>query len=270
LGFSGIYLPHPDRVVTDRLSTFAAMGFDICRLLAVPAHLLFNESADEGWIRDAIDLGFGMVMFTDEELHLEGQVSRVKEVVEAAHKHGVAVEGELVPLPGQGGELSGSPDDFRMTGIEEALDFVARTGVDTFAVNVGQAHWHGRTEAVLDLERLARLGREIETPLALHGASSIRPVELRKAIGLGVRKVNIGSRLKQAFFAGLKDACLAAPENYNPYEIVGSGLDGDVLVAGRRAMRVEVERWLEILGSAGQAFQQDGILRPAGGSIIDN
>jgi ketose-bisphosphate aldolase len=253
LGFSGLYLPHKGRIVADRLSALAAMGFDICEGLSVPAHLLFNESSHEDWIRQAIDLQFGMVMFTDENLDFGELVSRVKSIAGLAHQSGAAVEGEIIPLPGAGGNLGERLDDFRLTGIEEAEAFVSQTGVDTFAVNVGQAHWHGRNQAVLDLERVARLAQTLEVPLALHGASSIRPEDLTRAIALGIRKVNIGSRLKQAFFNALREACQSAGADYNPYEIVGSGLEGDVLAAGRRALQVEVERWMSLLGSAGKA-----------------
>jgi fructose/tagatose bisphosphate aldolase len=255
MGFSGIYLPHPAKIAGDRLSTFAAMGLDICRHLKVPANLVFNESANEAWIREAIELGFGMVMFTDESLETERQEARVKEITELAHSSGVAVEGEIVALPGVGGGLMGDPESLRLTVPGDAADFVARTGVDTFAVNVGQAHWHGRREAILDLDRLARLGREIDSPLALHGASSIRPEDLTRSIALGIRKVNIGSRLKQAFFNALRAACLAAPADYNPYEIVGSGLDSDVLLAGRMVLQIEVQRWMGmgLIGSSGRA-----------------
>jgi ketose-bisphosphate aldolase len=254
IGFSGIYLPHPGKHVSDRLSTFAAMGLDICRGLSVPANLVFNESPYEEWIRAAIDLRFGMVMFTDENLSKEEQLSRVKIVVELAHQAGVSVEGEIVALPGLGGELLENPKDLRMTEPEEARDFVECTGVDTFAVNVGQAHWHGRRQVALDLERLARLSRSIRVPLVLHGASSIRPEDLTRSIELGVRKVNVGSRLKQAFFDALRTACLSVNDGYNPYEIVGSGLRGDVLLAGRTALQAAVEQWMVLLRSAGNSW----------------
>src|SRR6188474_303171 len=61
LGFSGIYLPHPQRVARDPLSTYAAMGLDVCRRLSVPACLLFNESPNLEWVFEAIELGFGLV-----------------------------------------------------------------------------------------------------------------------------------------------------------------------------------------------------------------
>ena len=104
----------------------------------------------------------------------------------------------------------------------------------------------------LDLDRVRALAT-LPVPLVLHGATSIAPSDLQAAIEIGVRKINVGSRLKQAFLAGLREACRAVPENANPYESIGSGLDSDVLVAGRRAMAAEVGRMMHLFGSNGRA-----------------
>src|SRR5581483_2832193 len=66
LGFSGIYLPHPDRRVRDPLSVYAAMARDVGSNLPVPCCLLFNESPHLDWVQAAIGLGFQLVMYTPE------------------------------------------------------------------------------------------------------------------------------------------------------------------------------------------------------------
>jgi fructose/tagatose bisphosphate aldolase len=104
----------------------------------------------------------------------------------------------------------------------------------------------------LDLDRLRALAT-LPVPLVLHGATSIAPSDLQAAIEIGVRKVNVGSRLKRAFLNALREACRSVPENANPYECIGSGLDNDVLVAGRRAMASEVARMMRLFGSSGRA-----------------
>jgi len=249
LGFSGIYLPHPMRIVQDRLDAFAALGLAVCKNLSVPTNLVFNESPHLDWVIEAIDLGFGMVMFSDERLSVEEQIVKVREIVEVAHQRGVAVEGEALSLPGVGGELSSPPHDLRLTDIGLACEFVDRTKVDTFAVNIGQAHLHGRHEMGLDIDRLAELSREIKVPLVLHGSSSVRRADLSRAIQIGIRKVNVGSRLKQVYYEGIRDACRAVKRGYNPYDVVGSGLEGDVLVAGRKALQKTVQDLMELFGS---------------------
>ncbi|HXW29889.1 MAG TPA: class II fructose-bisphosphate aldolase [Xanthobacteraceae bacterium] len=253
LGFSGIYLPHPARRARDRLAPYAAMGLAVCRDLTVPACLLFNESPHSDWVSEAIDQGFGLVMFSDDSHDEDAKWSTITRLVARAHARGAAVEAELAGLPGVGGDLDpATAPGLRLTDPHAARRFAAATGIDALAVNLGQMHLHGRRLVRLDLDRLRALAN-VPVPLVLHGATSIAPADLQAAIGMGIRKINVGSRLKQAFLAALQDACRAVPDEANPYEAIGSGLDGDVLLAGRRAMAIEVERLMRLFGSAGRA-----------------
>ena len=142
--------------------------------------------------------------------------------------------------------------DPHLTDPDAARRFVAATGIDALAVNVGQMHLHGRRLLQLDLDRLRELAA-LPVALVLHGATSIAPADVQAAIGIGVRKINVGSRLKQAFLSALREACRVVPDGINPYEAIGSGLDGDVLLPGRRAMAAEVARLMHLFGSAGRA-----------------
>lgn len=252
LGFSGIYLPHPARQVRDRLAPYAAMGLAVCRDLTVPACLLFNESPHADWVAAAIDQGFSLVMFSDDALDDTARLATIARLVALAHARGAAVEAEVAALPGVGGDLDPATEDLHPTDPDAARRFIAATGIDALAVNVGQMHLHGRRLVRLDLDRLRALAT-LPVALVLHGATSIAPADLQAAIGIGVRKINVGSRLKQAFLGALREACRAVSEGSNPYEVIGSGIDGDVLLAGRRAMAAEVERLMHLFGSAGRA-----------------
>ena len=253
LGFSGIYLPHPSRQARETLSIYAALGTEACRVLSVPSCLIFNESPHFAWVIKAIDLGFGLVMYSNESLGLDEQLERVRQIVNKAHPLGVAVEGELTSLPGVGGELLTAPEETDSDDPGLARDFVQRTGIDAFAVNIGQAHLHGRNQVRLDLRRLAELRKSISVPLVLHGATSISRSDLKEAIQLGVRKVNVGSILKRSYFEAIRHACSTIGPEYNPYEVVGSGLENDVLTAGRVALQKVVKELMKLLGSAGRA-----------------
>ena len=90
-------------------------------------------------------------------------------------------------------------------------------------------------------------------PLVLHGASSIRQADLAEAVRLGVRKVNVGSSLKRAYFEALRTACDGVGYDYNPYRVLGSGTPDDVLDAARRALQGTVEGFMTLFGSAGRA-----------------
>jgi ketose-bisphosphate aldolase len=252
LGFSGIYLPHPQRRVADPLSVLAAMAAEIGRRLPVPCCLLFNESPYLDWVHDVIEHGFQLVMYTPEGCEPQEQVRQVRSVVEQAHARGVAVEGELAPPPGVAGGLVEAPEGQTLTDPVAAQEFVACTGVDALAINVGQVHLHGRRTVRLDLERVRQLHQAIDVPLVLHGASSVQRDDLRGAIERGVRKINVGSVLKQAYFNALCKACDVQRHHGNPYEVIGSGLDRDVLVAGRLAMQAVVQEYMQCFGSAGR------------------
>jgi fructose/tagatose bisphosphate aldolase len=246
-------LPHPDRRVTDPLEAYASLGRSVGQGLSVPCCLLFNESPHLGWVLAAIEQGFQLVMYTRDDWRPGEQAGQVRAVVEQTHRAGVAVEGEQAPLEGLAGGLSEAPDHPPLTDVEAARRFIAETGVDALAVNVGQVHLHGRRTVPLDLRRLGELRAAVPVPLVLHGASSLSQEDLQAAVRLGVRKVNVGSVLKQAYFDALCTSCQEQRGHANPYEVIGSGLERDVLVAGRLAMQRVVEEFMRVLGSAGRA-----------------
>jgi fructose/tagatose bisphosphate aldolase len=204
-------------------------------------------------VYQAIEVGFNMVMFSDEELDLPEQEEMVRHVVNRARPTGVAVEAEMVSVPGVHGGLTGVPTNLQLTDPAAATGFVRRTGVDALAVNIGQAHLHGRTRLKLDMERLAALRAAVPVPLVLHGASSVGREDLSEAVRLGIRKINVGSVIKSAYFEAVRKASVQAGDLYNTYEVVGSGLAADVEAAGRVAMRTVVEDLMRVFGSAGKA-----------------
>ncbi|MCX7039223.1 MAG: class II fructose-bisphosphate aldolase [Spirochaetes bacterium] len=253
LGFSGIALPSKHRVMPEHLPDYAALGSAVCDRVSVPACLLFNESPSFDWVVEAVQRGFGMVMFADEEMGYDSLVETTRKVCRVAHAASVAVEGEPHSLPGVAGDLLSAPADRHMTDPGRAQQFVQATGIDAIAVNVGQAHLHGRGEVRLDLDRVAGLKRAVTVPLVLHGATSVRRDDLREAIRRGVRKINVGSALKRACIESMRATLAGIGPDYNPYEVVGSGLAHDVMVGCRRAVQEVTRGYLELFGSAGKA-----------------
>ena len=109
---------------------------------------------------------------------------------------------------------------------------------------------HGRSKVQLNLARLRELRERVAVPLVLHGATSISQSGLKDAIQLGVRKINVGSVLKRSFFEAMRNACSNIKEEYNPYEVVGSGFEKDVLTHARIALQKKVEELMNLFGSA--------------------
>ena len=253
LGYSGIHIPITEGGAGERLAPYAALAEDVARQLPVPACLLFNESPRLDWVLQAVRLRFGLVMFSDPGLEAEAQVENVRRVVREAHPVSVAVEGEMNSLPGVMQGLSRVPDDLHLTDPRDARQFVETTGVDALAVNIGQAHMHGRKPVRLDLARLSALRKEVPVPMVLHGGTSVSQDDLSQAIDLGIRKVNLGSVIKRSYFEGMRSVLARIGADFNPYEVVGSGLPNDVLTAGRLAMKRTVEQFMTLFKSAGKA-----------------
>jgi fructose-bisphosphate aldolase class II len=178
----------------------------------------------------------------------------VRQTVERAEGR-AAVEAEMEVLPGVARGLAEPPANVDLTDPDRAAAFVAETGVDALAVSLGQAHLHGRRRMGLDLERLRRIRARVGVPLVLHGASSIEEAALQQAIQLGIRKVNMGSALRSAFYRAVRERIAATPADFNPYEVVGSGGPDDVLLAGRFAVRDVVRQKMRLFGSAGRAHR---------------
>ncbi|HZE06677.1 MAG TPA: ketose-bisphosphate aldolase [Solirubrobacteraceae bacterium] len=224
----------------------------------------------------AIDLGFTSVMM-DGSLLADGRtvadyeynVGVTREVVEYAHARGVTVEGELGTLGGiEDGVGSG---EVHLTDPDQAVDFVARTGIDALAVAIGTSHGaykfsrppDGRTLAMGVIEEIHR--RLPDTHLVMHGSSSVPgrlierinaaggtmapafgvPVqEIQLGIRHGVRKINVDTDGRLAITAAVREALAARPDNFDPRSFTRAARDG---------MRQIVAERMRQFGQAGHA-----------------
>ena len=248
VGFNGEFLSRPGRAAAERLSWYGALGRAAAEGARVPCGLVFNECAQDDWTRAAVTAGFNLVMPADAAAPYADYLRRVAELSGYAHAHGVAVEAELGELPSG---VAAESHRSEKTDPELARAFVAATGVDLLAVSVGNMHIRLRGQADLDLERLAAVRRVVDVPLVLHGGTGIADDSLRRAIALGVAKVNYGTGLKQRYLAAVRRA-LATGEA-NPHVLLGLGGPDDVMVAGRAAVREAVLERMAALGCAGKA-----------------
>lgn len=233
---------HSSIIVATSESSLAYAGFRNLRALTYLAAegkatlaLHLDHGKDLELIKRCIDGGWTSVMFDGSDLPYEENVKKTKMIVRWAHKRSVSVEAELGAL--------GTDEDLKKKGAthftdpEQAVDFVKRTGIDALAISIGTAHGPFKAEGSvrLDFKRLAEIKRLTCMPLVLHGASGIpkklltvahnqcdlihdcvrtegargvSDVSIRKAIALGINKVNIGTDLRLAFIAGMRRALL--------------------------------------------------------------
>lgn len=141
----------------------------------------------------AIRFGYTSVMVDRSQLPFEDNVRETKEIVKMAHAVGVSVEAELGYV-GQGIRYE-EDRDAALTKTEEAIEFVKQTSVDCLAIAVGTAHGRYVGTPRIDFERLADIRANVDVPLVLHGGSSSGDENLKKAVELGIAKVNISTDL---------------------------------------------------------------------------
>ena len=253
IGFSGIDLPNYERVVKNTLSLYSTLTTEACKKLSVPVCTIFNESPYFDLVMESVDCKFGLVMLSNDGLSFEEQIKQVKMVVGKAHKNSVAVEGEIASPTGLGESLISIPKKINFTDIDLAKSFVERTDVDSFAANIGQVHIIVDKKVHLDFMFLKKLKENISVPLVLHGASSVYEEDIVEAIKLGMQKINVGKMLKKTYFETLKSEIAKVSNDYNPYKVVGSGLDSDVLNSARIELQKKIEGLMKLFGSKGKA-----------------
>lgn len=249
IGFNGEFLSHCNRVETERLSLYGALGRAAAETAGVPCGLIFNECAQDEWTRGAVNAGFNLVMPADPDATHDDYLSRVRAITDYAHTFDVAVEAEIGKLPFSACHID--ERESSLTSPEDAAAFVAQTGVDILAVSIGNVHVALNGCYMLDLERLAAIHAATNVPLALHGGTGIDADHLRKTFALGVTKVNYGTYIKQRYLAALRHALEV--EEINPHVLLGIGSEVDLMVVGRRAVREAVLERMPLLNSAGKA-----------------
>ena len=252
IGFNGEFLANRERARPERLEYYAALGRAAAESARVPCAVMFNECPNDDWIRQAIRLGFNLAMLADAMADPADLTRRVAAMVRfSAHPKGVAVEAEWGVLPCERGWPRGR-GPVPLTDPDSAAALVRETGIDVFAVSVGDvAHilLEGRRD--LDLARLAAIRRKVDLPLALHGGSGIADGALAAAIELGVAKVNYGTYLKQRSLSALRRKLTV--DDGNPHHALGYGADADLMVAVRQAVHAAVVERIGLLGCCGKA-----------------
>ncbi len=197
---------------------------------AVPvvAHLDHGYTAKE--CRIAIDSGFSSVMFDGSRRPLAQNIDETAAIAEMAHAAGASCEGEIGFVGYSGGEGSAGTDP------EEAAQFARETGVDAMAISVGNLHLQQDKEGGLDEGRLRAIEAVTEVPLVIHGGSGV-PVMQRTALARGSKicKFNVGTELRMAFGAALREAVNRDPARFDRVQILKETHD-PVVAATRRVL----------------------------------
>jgi len=216
VGTAQVLLPAMD------LERVAEYLIPMAQKASVPVCVHYDHGLTFERCMEALKLGFTSLMYDCSTEDYETNVEKVAEMVKICHAMGVTVEGEL----GHVGDNEGSgklenPSDY-YTDPAMALDFVSRTGVDSLAVAVGNAHGDYKFPPKLDFDRISAISEKTGLPLVLHGGSGLSDDDFRIAVKRGICKVNIFTDIDKAGKAGV-EAGIAAGEKTMmgliPYEI---------------------------------------------------
>jgi fructose-bisphosphate aldolase class II len=188
--------------------------------------------------------GWTSVMIDGSHFSLEENIELTKSVVRVAHSCGVSVEAELGRLGGVEDNIVVDEKDAMHTNPDEAKQFVDETNVDYLAIAIGTAHGKYSGVPVLDFERLDTIKKLLNIPIVLHGASGIVDEDIKKAISLGVNKINIDTDLRVAYTDKVKEIFAKSPDEFDLRKYCG---------AGRDAVKEVVAAKMRLFGSSGKA-----------------
>lgn len=213
--------------------------------ITVPVALHLDHGTYEGCLK-CIEAGFSSIMFDGSSYPIEENVEKTKELVKICADEGMSLEAEVGAI---GGEEDG------VVGMGECADpdeckAIADLGVDLLAAGIGNIHgkypenWPGLRFDVLESVK-AQTG---DLPLVLHGGTGIPADMVKKAIGLGVAKINVNTECQIAFTAAVRKYIEEGKD------LEGKGFDPrKVLKPGAEAIKQVVRDKIELFGSAGKA-----------------
>lgn len=213
--------------------------------ITVPVALHLDHGSYEG-AKKCIEAGFSSIMFDGSHYPIEENIAKTKELVDVCEKLGLSIEAEVGAIGGEedgvigGGEVA-DPKECKM---------IADLGVTMLAAGIGNIHgkyptnWPGLRFDTLDaIQKLTG-----SMPLVLHGGTGIPADMIKKAISLGVSKINVNTECQLAFAAATREYIEAGKD------LEGKGFDPRKLLApGFEAIKATVKEKMELFGSVGKA-----------------
>ena len=213
--------------------------------ITIPVALHLDHGTYEGCYK-CIKAGFSSIMFDGSHYPIEENIEKTKELVKIAHAMGLSLEAEV-------GSIGGEEDG--VVGMGECADpkeckAIADLGIDFLAAGIGNIHgkypanWEG-----LSFETLAAVSEKVgNMPLVLHGGTGIPADQIKKAISLGVSKINVNTECQLSFAEATRKYIEAGKD------LEGKGFDPRKLLApGAEAIKAKVKEKMELFGSVGKA-----------------
>ena len=238
-------------IVQVSVKTVKVTGAKLIRLMfeemagrvPIPATLHLDHCPDRKVIEECVAAGWNSVLFDASKLTYEDNMAQTREVVALAHRHGVAVEGELEAVKGVedgiGDEYGGA-----VVALDKAVAFIRETGIDCFAPAIGTAHGLYKGTPHINFSRVSEIVAAEPVPLVVHGGTGLSEETFRDLIRRGAPKVNISTQLKITMADAFREYLQAKPTEYDPLKLLG---------AVKKRVTEEVVHYMRIFGSEGKA-----------------
>lgn len=226
-----------DPCTFSKLAHTLAEGHD----LPVALHLDHGDSLE--LVHTCLQAKFSSVMLDWSRKPFAENVAGMKQAVAWARPLGVTVEGEIGAVGRADNLTTEGGKESTLTDPDEATAFVRETGVDCVAVSIGNAHGQYTKLPQFDFARLEKIAKSVKIPLVLHGGSGTPEADLKRAISLGMAKVNVATDLVRAWYDTFEAHRQAKKYVWPPL----------AMDEAMQNVAKQVERWLVMTGAAGQA-----------------
>ncbi|WP_110953878.1 class II fructose-bisphosphate aldolase [Anaerosinus massiliensis] len=222
------------------IEVIAAIVKKLCSTSSIPVVLHLDHAKEFSTVMRAIRCGFTSVMYDGSYLPLAENISNTRKIVDIAHAIGVSVEGELGYMNNEDGTSEkGFELEKGYTSVSASTQYVTGTGIDALAVAIGNAHGIYKGTPELDFERLSQISTAIGIPVVLHGCSGIPAEAIKKAVSLGVRKINVNTEISTGAVREARDFLESHTEKNTRFETM--------LKAAQQTMSETVKNYIKML-----------------------
>jgi fructose-1,6-bisphosphate aldolase class II len=204
------------------LKTTAYMVRGMAESVDIPVCLHLDHATDHDLIKACINAGFTSVMIDASMKSYEENISETAAIVEYAAKYGCSVEAELGKVGGKEENVVVDEREASFTNPADVPRFVKETGLDALAIAIGTVHGFYKSEPKLDFARLEAISKITDAPLVLHGGTGVPVEDFKKAVKLGMSKINVGTELKATYASALREALAAKPNEIDPRKFMGA------------------------------------------------
>ncbi len=212
--------------------------------ITVPVALHLDHGSYDACLK-CVEAGFSSIMFDGSHFPIDENITKTTELVGIAHKNGLSIEAEVGSI---GGEEDGVIGAGEVADADECAK-IADLGIDFLAAGIGNIHgvypanWKG-----LAFDALENIHAKTGLPLVLHGGTGIPDAMVKRAISLGVSKINVNTECQLTFAAATREYIEAGKDKE------GKGFDPRKLLApGVKAIQQTVKEKMELFGSVGKA-----------------